>query len=228
MARLRKSGRILKDPRLRTDLVRALAALDCGETFFSLAPERLFARPAALEVEIGSGKGDFILERAAQFPKRNFLAIELSGAVFRLLAVRCVRSGLDNLRPVCADARSVVNLMLPNASVSAFHIYFPDPWPKSRHSKHRLFSPSLVAGLARSLKPGGELHVATDVEWYFERMLSLLEDRGFMMTGGRTCGAERTGFGRRFRELGKPIHAACYKMDLNLRTLKCGLPHADC
>jgi tRNA (guanine-N(7)-)-methyltransferase len=226
MARLRKSGRILTDPRRRADLVRAEAELASGSTFFSLEPDRLFTRAAALEVEIGAGKGDFILERARQFPERNFLAIELAGSVFQWLAIRYIRSGLTNLRAIRADARSVVNLMLPAASVSAFHIYFPDPWPKSRHSKHRLFSPPLVAGLARCLKPGGHLYVATDVDWYFGRIVALLEDRGFIMIENGALGAARTSFGRRFTLAGQKIHAARFKAVIDSAVIRYGSAHA--
>jgi len=211
MARLRKSGRLLSDAGRRADLIRAQAQLGLDLAVFSLEPERLFARAAPLEVEIGAGKGDFILEHARQFPERNFLAIELGGSVYRWLAIACMRSGLPNLRAIQADARSVVNLMLPRGGVSAFHIYFPDPWPKSRHSKHRLFSPSLVGGLMRSLEAGGRLYLATDVEWYFQDILALLAQAGFRMTEDRPPGFARTNFGRRFELAGRRIHAGCFR-----------------
>ena len=180
--------------------------------FFSLEPERLFPRPAPLEIEIGAGKGDFILERAREFPQRNFLAIERGGAVFRWLSVRSAHSGLANLRAIRADARPVVNLMLASASVAAYHIYFPDPWPKSRHSKHRLFSPAVVSGLARTLEPDGRLYVATDVAWYFDRIVSLLAEQGFQSAEDLVPGAGKTNFGLRFAAAGRPIHAGCFQV----------------
>jgi tRNA (guanine-N7-)-methyltransferase len=212
MARLRKSGRIANNLGQCTEWVRQSTGLDPDAAFFALEPARLFARPAALEVEIGAGKGDFVVERARQFPQCNFLAIERDAVVFRYLMQRCVRSGLANLRAVRADARSVVNLMLPAGGVRAYHVYFPDPWPKNRHSKHRLFSPALVAGIARSLAPEGRLYVATDVQWYFQRIDSLLEERGFRVTEDDAGGAAQTGFGRKFRALGLPIYSACFQM----------------
>lgn len=211
MARLRKSGRILKDAGGRADLVRAQAQFGSDGAVFSLEPDRIFARAAPLEVEIGAGKGGFIVEHARQFPERNFLAIELGGSVYQWLAICCIRSALPNLRAIRADARTVVNLMLPRAGVSAFHIYFPDPWPKSRHSKHRLFSPSLVDGLRRSLERGGRLYLATDVEWYFQDIVALLGEAGFRMTGDRPPGVARTNFGRRFELAGRRIHAGCFQ-----------------
>ncbi len=204
MARLRKSRKFIGAAG------SSAGALEAESGFFSIEPQQLFAGAAPLEVELGSGKGDFILERAAQFPQRNFLAIELAGSVFQWLAIRVARSGLDNLRAIRADARSVVNLMLPAASVRAFHIYFPDPWPKSRHSKHRLLSPSLISGLARCLEPTGCVYLATDVDWYFEYASAVLVGGGFRLGEEAVAGAGRTNFGRRFAAEGKAIHAGCF------------------
>jgi tRNA (guanine-N(7)-)-methyltransferase len=206
VARLRKSRKFIS----KAEAIRPGPASAWAGDFFSLEPERLFSSAAPLEIEIGSGKGDFILERSAQIPQHNFLAVELAGSVFQWLAIRVQRSGLDNLRAIRADARSVVNLMLPGASVRAFHIYFPDPWPKTRHSKHRLFTPALAGGLMRCLEPGGRIYVATDVDWYFEYIAGLFAARGFPLCGHYAPGAESTGFGRRFVIAGKKIHAGCF------------------
>jgi tRNA (guanine-N7-)-methyltransferase len=208
VARLRKSRKFIGKP----DGLAAPSPHVCAGAFFSIEPERLFLRPAPLEVEIGSGKGDFILARAAQTPQHNFLALELAGSVFRWLAARIERGGLRNLRALRADARPVVQLMLPQAGVRTFHIYFPDPWPKSRHSKHRLFSPALIGGLTRCLEPGGRIFVATDVDWYFEYIAGLFADRGFCLAANHAPGARSTGFGRRFADAGQPIHAGCFQV----------------
>ena len=208
MARLRKSRKFI-DAGPHAELLCAPSG-SAGD-FFSVEPGKLFAAPAPLEIELGSGKGDFILERARQLPQHNFLAVELAGSVFQWLATRVARSALGNLRAVRADARPVVNLMLPEASVRAFHVYFPDPWPKSRHSKHRLLSPSLIRGLARSLEPAGRIYVATDVDWYFEHAAALFAEHGFRMASESALGARSTNFGRRFAVAGKTIHGACFE-----------------
>lgn len=210
MARLRNSARILKQVHGVTNATRGSAKHIAEAEVFSLEAERLFPCAAPVEVEIGAGKGDFIVEQARETPQHNFLAVELRGAVFRWLAVRCARVGLPNLRAVRADARAIVNLMLPAASVAAYHIYFPDPWPKSRHSKHRLFSQSLVSGLKRTLEPQGRLYLATDVERYFEQIMSLLEQGGFRPVESPVPGAGQTNFGRRFAAEGRPIFAGCF------------------
>jgi tRNA (guanine-N7-)-methyltransferase len=208
MARLRKSRKFLaRGPHV--DLLCAPSGPTAD--LFSLEPAKLFENAAPLEVELGAGKGDFILERARQLPQHNFLAVELAGSVFQWLATRVARSGLGNLRAIRADARPVVNLMLPAAAVRAFHVYFPDPWPKSRHSKHRLLSPALITGLARCLEPAGRIYLATDVDWYFEHAAVLFAQHGFRVAGESAAGARRTNFGRRFESAGKTIHGACFE-----------------
>jgi tRNA (guanine-N7-)-methyltransferase len=97
--------------------------------------------------------------------------------------------------------------------VRAFHIYFPDPWPKSRHSKHRLFTASIIAGLARCLEPGGRIYVATDVDWYFEEIAGLFARHRFRLVPESVSGARQTNFGRRFAEAGKVIHAGCFQFE---------------
>ena len=154
MARLRKAARIWGNPKAREIGERVLFAPD--DNLFAIDPPAMFGRRAPVEIEIGAGKGEFIIERAAEFPDRNFIAVELSATITRVLAVRCGRAGLDNLRVVRMDARTLVNLMLPDASVSAYHIYYPDPWPKERHVKHRLFTPTLAASLFRTRRAGGD------------------------------------------------------------------------
>jgi len=207
VARLRKSRKFLGQAGSNAGSTGPSTPGAC----FCLQPAQLFPRSAPLEVELGAGKGDFILERAALVAQHNFLAVELAGSVFQWLAVRIARSGLPNLRALRADARPLVILFLPDASVREFHIYFPDPWPKSRHSKHRLFSPSLIGGLMRCLEPGGAVHVATDVDWYFQYTAGLFTEHGFKLTANRAAGAANTGFGRRFLNAGKAIHAARFE-----------------
>src|SRR5208283_1804855 len=110
---------------------------------------------------------------------RDFIAVELSATVTRVLAVRCGRAGLDNLRVVRMDARTLVNLMLPDASVAAYHIYYPDPWPKERHIKHRMVSPIFVRNLARTLNADGAVYAASDVKDWAHEIFAMLEEGSF-------------------------------------------------
>ncbi len=209
MSRLRKAGKVWSRPGARAAAQRVLFD---PEGVFAIDSASLFARAGALEVEIGAGKGEFIVERAAQLPERNYLAVELSGVISRMLAVRCGRAELGNVRVVRMDARTLVNLMLPDASVAAFHIYFPDPWPKERHHKHRMFTERTVASLGRTLAPGGSLYVATDVPEYAAEIEQMLTAGGFIRAGATTPGGASTGFARKFIAVKRPVFESEWKI----------------
>ena len=210
MGRLRKSHK--QWVRSATEADTASALIKCGSTVFTLDPAAIFDRDAPLEVEIGAGRGDFILSRAAAYPDRNLLAIELSSAVTRILALRVARSSLFNVRVVQADARSIVNLLLPDRCVSVFHVYFPDPWPKDRHAKHRLFSSFFVANLARTIRPDGILYFATDVLDYARRILELLDSQGFVAQAQSAPGASRSNFAKKFALEGRSLFSAGFAL----------------
>ena len=209
MARLRKAAKIWRRPEARSAADSAMVATD-GD-LFAIDPHAIFANAAPLEIELGAGKGDFVVARARETPRRNFLAVELSGVVSRMLAVRCGRAALSNLRVVRMDGRTLVNLMLEPQSVDTYHIYFPDPWPKERHHKHRLFTPYFVANLCRTLRNDGMLFVATDVAEYAEEIFALLDVSGLALSQEGVPGKDQTGFGRRFTAIGKPVYARAYR-----------------
>ena len=113
-------------------------------------------------VEIGFGGGEFLLDMAARQPEVNFLGIELSHKRVHKVALRLAKSGLSNVRLLCAAAEPFVADYLPLESVSAFWVNFPDPWPKRRHESRRLLQPRFMHSLAERLHPGGRIHIATD------------------------------------------------------------------
>src|SRR5271155_3963893 len=209
MARLRKAARIWGNPKSRAIGERVLFVSD--DRLFTFHPPAMFGRRAPVEIEIGAGKGEFIIERAAELPERDFIAVELSSTITRVLAVRCGRAGMDNLRVVRMDARTLVNLMLPDASVGAYHIYFPDPWPKERHVKHRLFPPTPAASLFRTVEPGATAYVATDVREYAGEIFPMMLAAGFIRAVEPVPGAERTGFARKYVAAGKPVYAGSFR-----------------
>src|SRR6267378_7098475 len=104
MARLRKAARVWGNPKAREIGERVLIKSD--PRFFTIDLPTIFGRRAPVEIEIGAGKGEFIIERAAEFPERDFIAVELSGTITHVLAVRCGRAGLGNLRVARMDART--------------------------------------------------------------------------------------------------------------------------
>src|SRR5262245_10534795 len=99
---------------------------------------RLFGNDRRVELEIGIGKGTFLLRRAKQCPDRNFLGIEWAGEFYRFALDRMERWRMTNVRVLRTDARDFVERICPRASLSVLHIYHPDPWPKRRHNKRRL------------------------------------------------------------------------------------------
>src|ERR1019366_9188491 len=195
MSRLRKGSRVWRGEEMS---VASRVLVACAGPVFTIEPRALFECAAPLEIEIGAGRGDFILERAAQAPERNFLAIELAATIAQLMAVRAGRSGLTNLKVARMDARTLVNLLLPDASVDAFHIYFPDPWPKERHIKNRMVTPFFVRNLARTLQPDGAVYAASDVKEWAEEIFAMLEAGGFRRIDKEPPGAKRSAFGRKY------------------------------
>lgn len=134
----------------------------------------LFGHDRPVEVEIGTGNGAFLVDAALRSPGRGFLGIEVSRRFFTKALRRAARNWASNVRMVRADAAYVLSNFVPTSSVAVYHVYFPEPWPKERHAKRRLFKPPLVSRLAETLRPGGHLFVATDVEEYFETIEALL------------------------------------------------------
>jgi len=210
MARLRKAARMWRDPEKRALAMRVLVAED--GPLYAIDPERLFGRRAPLEVELGAGRGDFIIEYAAGRPECDFLAVELAASVARVLALRAARRGLSNLRVARMDARTLVNLMLPAASLSACHVYFPDPWLTLSQQKHRMFSTGFARRLRRVLAPGAIVHVATDVEPYAMEMFAMLAGAGFRQIEVVAPGARASGFGMKYLAEGKAVFSASFAM----------------
>ncbi len=129
---------------------------------------------APLVVEIGFGRGEFLVDLATQAPEVAHLGVEYSTKRVLKLTRRVARLPLENLRLLRARGESVVEDLLCAASVATFWINFPDPWPKKRHIRRRLIQPRLVALLADRLIPGGQLHVATDHQGYAEQIDAVL------------------------------------------------------
>ncbi len=211
MGRMRKATRLWSDPESPIAARHVMVGQEDSRGVFRAAPREWFGRYAPLEVEIGAGKGAFILERARSFPTRDFLAVELPLPVVRVLAVRAGRSGSPNIRVLQADARSLVGFLLPDNTVSVYHVYYPDPWPKARHAKHRLFSPHFVAGLARTLVERGVVYVASDVKPWAEHIFSALELGGFVAESEQVPGIVAAGFGRKYAAQGRPLFARAFR-----------------
>ena len=138
-------------------------------------PEELYGRKAPLVVEVGSGQGHAILNAAEHNPDTNFLAVEVyTGGLARTM-IRAERLDLDNLRLAEVNAPELLERYLPESSVDEVWVFFPDPWPKTKHHKRRLISPEFAAIVHRALKPGGILRTATDWQEYADHMREVLD-----------------------------------------------------
>lgn len=133
-----------------------------------------FGRSAPLILEIGFGMGGATAHIAQVRPDDNFLCCEVHEPGVGALLKLCGEQGIENIRIYRHDAVEVLDHLLPEQSLDGVHIFFPDPWHKSRHHKRRLIQGPFVNRLARHLKPGGYLHLATDWQPYAEQMLEVL------------------------------------------------------
>lgn len=134
---------------------------------------QLFAHPKPLEVELGCGDASFIAEYAQRHPERNFIGVERLLGRIRKLDKKGRRLGLGNLRGVRIENAYFLEWLLPRTSANAIHVYFPDPWPKLKHRRHRLINERFPALAQVALTAGGRVYLRTDHEEYFQQMLGV-------------------------------------------------------
>jgi len=176
-------------------------------------PRDFFDNDRPIELEIGTGKGTFLLARARRRPDLNFLGIEWARAYCLYSADRFRRAGLDNVRMIRTDAGAFVRDCLPARSVWRVHVYFPDPWPKRKHHRRRLIQRGFVDQVRRILQPGGQLLMVTDHTGYFDHIRRVLIDApGFARVPMPKMGGDEnelvgTNFERKYITQGQPFHA---------------------
>ena len=177
-------------------------------------PREWFDNDRPIELEIGTGKGTFLLARAASRPDLNFIGIEWARAYCHYAADRVRRAGLANVRMLRADAGVFVKDCLPDRSIWRLHVYFPDPWPKRKHHRRRLIQPAFVAEARRVLRIGGQLLVVTDHMGYFQHIRRVLgAAEGFVRTpmpkmAGESGELVGTNFERKYIAQGRPFYSA--------------------
>ncbi len=134
-----------------------------------LDPRTWFADPTRpFEIEIGPGKGAFIVNQCAAEPETNFLAIEWEGEIYAYCADRLRRRQAGNVRVLHGNAVDFLKWRVPDNIVRVVHLYFSDPWPKYKHHKNRVIQDAFLAQVFRVLVPGGELRVVTDHDELWE------------------------------------------------------------
>lgn len=139
----------------------------------------LFGNQAPVELEVGFGKGMFLLSEAAARPRVNFVGLEVAGKYLRHTLLRLERRRLWNVRLMHGEAGEALSRHVADTSLQAIHIYFPDPWQKKRHKKRRLFGPGFLYHAARTLRRNGALFIATDYAEYFDSIVEHVEACGY-------------------------------------------------
>ena len=130
----------------------------------------LFERTQPLEVELGSGDGSFLIEHASTHLEHNFIGIERLLGRLRKIEKKARQAKLRNLRAIRIESAYFLRYLLPRHCVSALHIYFPDPWPKRKHQRHRLINETFPALAQQVLVPQGRVYLRTDDRDYFAQM----------------------------------------------------------
>jgi tRNA (guanine-N7-)-methyltransferase len=175
----------------------------------------MFAANQPLEVELGSGDGSFLANYAKLHPERNFLGVERLLGRLRKLDRKGLRARLANLRVLRIESAYFVEYLLPRKSVSALHIYFPDPWPKRKHRKNRLINQRFTEIAHQALAPEGLIYLRTDDDDYFAQMVTVFAGNpGFkLVETPAELSTVVTDFERTFHERGvKTLRAAYSKV----------------
>jgi tRNA (guanine-N7-)-methyltransferase len=178
----------------------------------------IFGNSQPVEVEVGFGKGLFLMNTAAKRPEANFFGIEIVRKYQLLATDRIARRELRNARTACLDAKKVLKHHITPGSVSVVHVYFPDPWWKNRHQKRLLFTPDFAIDVRKVLALGGKLSFVSDVLDYFVMVQETLAAMPGFRELPKPAEAEPehdmdylTNFERKFRQEGRPIHRALYE-----------------
>ena len=181
-------------------------------------PKKLFPNDNEVRIEIGCGKGDFIVGTAAKEPGVNFLAVEKVSDVLVMAAEKVKESGLSNIRVCCIDAKDLAEIF-PEGSIDRIYLNFSDPWPKSKHYKRRLTYRSFLEIYKEILKDDGAIFFKTDNRGLFDFSLEEFEAFGIRMekltydlhNSEYMEGNVMTEYERRFSGMGVPINRVeCY------------------
>jgi tRNA (guanine-N7-)-methyltransferase len=195
------------------DLIVEPIGLDVDSLARPVVWSQLFGNNHPVELEIGIGKGTFLVDQAKARPDTNFFGLEYARWFWRYASDRLRRNGCLNAHTARAEAAYFCKEFVADGSLSVVHIYFPDPWPKKRHHKRRLIEPGFLSQARRVLRPQGRLQIVTDHEDYFRQIqdvvggsgMSLIEyDRPGSAEQGEFAG---TNFERKYRRQGRPFFA---------------------
>ncbi|QDV13730.1 tRNA (guanine-N(7)-)-methyltransferase [Rosistilla oblonga] len=162
----------LRTPSTSIDLSQHFRMVDALPQ--QVTSQTLFQNDAGLQIEVGSGKGLFLLNASGEQPDQNFLGIEIAHKYAKHAATKLKNAGRTNAIMASGDALPIFEKQIPDASLAAVHVYFPDPWWKKKHKKRRVLNEPFLRSASRTLAPGGRFYFWTDVLDYFESTLELM------------------------------------------------------
>ena len=171
---VRRNGRLSAAQEHALSHYRSNYCIDLTDSYVDY--EGIFHNNNPVIIEIGFGMGHATIELAEKFPNYNFLGIEVHTPGVGKVLDKIHKRQIENLKILQADAVDVLEQMIPQNSVTGFHIFFPDPWPKKKHHKRRLLQLEFVHKLTLRLCSGGYIYAATDWEEYAEQMLKVVSE----------------------------------------------------
>jgi tRNA (guanine-N7-)-methyltransferase len=213
----------LFDPPLSASRTDALVRLALPPEAGRLDLSAMFGNDRPVELEIGVGKGRFLLLAATAQPEVNFIGIEYARRYWSQAVDRVGKRGLTNVRLVLGEAASIVATRLADASIAACHVYFPDPWPKKRHHKRRFFRKEVIDELARVLRGDALLRAVTDHPDYAAVIREVMDQHAAFTAEGRDAALWTlpgmgdytllgvTNFEIKYRREGRPIHRFAWR-----------------
>lgn len=179
-----------------------------------LEPAQLFPQGQPLEVELGSGDGSFLVAYAKLHPEKNFIGVERLLGRIRKTDRKGRRAELTNLRGVRIESTYFLEYLLPAHAAAAIHVYFPDPWPKRKHRRHRLINERFTELARLALAPGGVVYLRTDDADYFSQMTAVFaaSEHFCAVETPTELSAVTTDFERGFNAQGIATNRAAYKL----------------
>lgn len=178
------------------------------------SPQDLFGNAHPMELEIGCGRGDFLMTCAPANPQTNFIGVERNLPILRRAANKMRGRGHGNVRLIKTDVLPLLTDWIPASSLIAVHVYFPDPWPKTRHAKRRIFNPTNLSLIERVLVSKGFFHLRTDHPLYYQEMMGVMAElpQWVPIEIPEPLLAHKTAFELRFEGLGQPIFRQSYQL----------------
>lgn len=179
---------------------------------FPVNPALIFKNSNSSALEIGFGEGEFILDISSKNPNKNYIGIEIKTGRFKKAVRKAGKQCLNNLKLLNIEASIAINQIFSKNSFDTVYINFPDPWPKNRHSKHRLFNQSFIECLSKILRNSGTVRVKTDHNKYLIKIINEFENSSLFYNNFFKSGFIKdkrsdfeTKFEKEFKEIGKEI-----------------------